>query len=556
MPQPPPVTTPGPGNAAPRQTGSAPPVDAADGPRLALAGQIVTMDANRKVIRDGVLYIDQGAIVAALEHDAPPPPAFADVPVTKTNGTLYPGLIDLHNHLSYNILQLWDVPKQFHNRGQWAGIPEYRNNISGPMEIIGHTPGLLASVVRYVECKCLVGGVTTSQGIELFSNHGVRRQYRGLVRNVEQTNEPDLPEAGSRIADVDAADAQSFLARLGQKRCYLLHLAEGIDDSARKHFLSLHLDADKWAITAALAGIHSTALHAEDYEIMAARGASMIWSPFSNLLLYGETARIVKARAAGVAIGLGADWSPSGSKNLFGELKVARIVTRDQPGFDDKDLLAMATIDAAKILHWEHLIGSLEAGKRADVMVLSGTPADPYGTFFKASEHAVSLVLINGVPRFGTAELFQRVGLEGESIKLDGQTRRLNLAQHSADPDVSAVSFAESRDTLTQTLTDLPQIAAHPPRAMPASVGAPVTWFLALDELAPTGVDVRPNLPFNGEPSAPRARGPVALTAPVLKSLTLDPLTVVDDTRFLDLVRTAKNLPEIVKSDLPGLYGD
>jgi 5-methylthioadenosine/S-adenosylhomocysteine deaminase len=538
---------------------STPPVDAADGPRLALAGQIVTMDEHRTVLKNGVIYLDKGAILAVQERTAPPPADFATVPITETNGTIYPGLIDLHNHLSYNILQLWDVPKQYHNRGQWAGIPEYRNTISGPMQIIGQTPGMLASVVRYVECKCLVGGVTTSQGIELFSNHGARRYYRGLVRNVEQTNDPALPEAGSRIADVDATDAQSFLARLGQKQCYLLHLAEGIDDSARKHFLSLQIDPqvdpDKWAITASLTGIHSTALHAEDYAIMAKRGASMVWSPFSNLLLYGGTARVSDARAAGVAIGLGADWSPSGSKSLFGELKVARVVTRGDQAFDDKALLAMATIDAAKILHWEHLIGSIEAGKRADLMVIAGKPADPYGTFFETPETGVTFVLINGVPRFGTSELFQSVGLTGDTIKLDGQMRRLNLAQANNDPDVGAVSFDQARDLLTQTLNDLPNLANAAPKAIPFGVGAPVQWFLALDELAPTGIAVRPNLPFDGQASAPAALGVMPLAAPELTPLKLDALTVVDDARFLDVVRNAKNLPAVVKSDLPGLYG-
>jgi hypothetical protein len=537
-----------------------PPVDAMDGPRLALAGQIVTMDAARTVLKTGVVYLDKGAIIAVQDKAAPPPADFAGVPVVETGGTMYPGLIDLHNHLSYNILQLWDVPKQFGNRGQWAGIPEYRNNISGPMQVIGQTPDLLASVVRYVEVKCLIGGVTTSQGIELFSNHGMRRFYRGLVRNVEQTNDPALPEAGSRIADVDAADAHAFLTRLGQKQCYLLHLAEGVDDAARKHFLSLKLQGDdEWAITKSLAGIHSTGLHPEDYEVMAKRGASMIWSPFSNLLLYGSTARVADARAAGVAIGLGADWSPSGSKSLFGELKVARVITRNEPAFDDKALLAMATIDAAKILHWEHLIGSIEAGKRADLMVLAGTPADPYGAFFSTPETAVSLVLVNGIPRFGTTELFQNVGLNGETVKLDGQLRRLNLAPSGtgagADPAVDAVSFAHARDTLTQSLGDLPNLAQAAPRAIPFGVGAPTQWFLALDELAPTGVEVRPNLPIDGQRSAPAMLGVMPLAAPVLSPLTLDALTVADDARFLDLVRSAKNLPEVVKQDLPALYG-
>ena len=108
-----------------------------------------------------------------------------------------------------------------------AGIAEYRSTISGPMKVLGQRPDLLASLARYVECKCLLGGTTTSQGIELFSNAGARRFYRGIVRNVEQTNDPNLPEAGTRIPDVDANDAKSFLARISQKKCYLLHLAEG-----------------------------------------------------------------------------------------------------------------------------------------------------------------------------------------------------------------------------------------------------------------------------------------------------------------------------------------
>jgi hypothetical protein len=217
----------------------------------------------------------------------------------------------------------------------------------------------------------------------------------------------------------------------------------------------------------------------------------------------------------------------------------------------------MATIDAAKILHWEHLIGSLEAGKRADLMVLAGTPADPYGAFFTTPETAVTFVLVNGIPRFGTTELFQHIGLEGETVKLDGQVRRLNLAPGGAgaDPAVDEVSFAHARDSLTQSLADLPNLANAAPRAIPFGVGAPTQWFLALDELAPTGVELRPNLPLDGQRSAPAMLGVMPLAAPVLHPLTLDALTVADDARFLDLVRAAKNLPEVVKHDLPALYG-
>jgi 2-C-methyl-D-erythritol 2,4-cyclodiphosphate synthase len=96
------------------------------------------------------------------------------------------------------------VPKKFSNRDQWGGIAEYRQRVSGPMTIIGETPELLPALVRYVEAKCLLSGVTASQGIALFSNAGVRRFYRGIVRNVEATDEAALAErAGYRVHVVD-----------------------------------------------------------------------------------------------------------------------------------------------------------------------------------------------------------------------------------------------------------------------------------------------------------------------------------------------------------------
>jgi 5-methylthioadenosine/S-adenosylhomocysteine deaminase len=178
------------------------PIDVLDGPKIVLAGRIVTMDAAFSLLPNGRLYIEKGGIVAIQEDSAPAPAGFASAQVIDTAGTIYPGLIELHNHLAYNALQLWDVPKRYANRDQWAGIPEYRKRISGPMKIIGMSPGLLPALIRFVEVKCLLGGVTTSQGIELYSNAGIRRYYRGIVRNVEQTDEPDLPEAKTKIADV------------------------------------------------------------------------------------------------------------------------------------------------------------------------------------------------------------------------------------------------------------------------------------------------------------------------------------------------------------------
>src|SRR5215210_4251204 len=298
--------------------------------RYALEGRVVTMDSSFSVLERGTVYVGGGRIAEIAPTGAPAPPGFQETPVISTRGTVYPGLIDLHNHLSYDALTLWRVPRLYTNRDQWGGHPDYRKLISGPMTVLGKTPGFVEAVVRYVECKALLGGVTTAQGVALFSNQGIQRYYRGVVRNVEETGEDDLPDAATKISDVEAGDAEKFLEHLQNSSCLLLHLSEGTDERARAHFEALRLANGTWAITPALAGIHCVALQPEDFDVLAENGGSMVWSPLSNLLLYGQTADVEAAKEAGVRIGLGSDWSPSGSKSLLGELKVARIVAAEQ----------------------------------------------------------------------------------------------------------------------------------------------------------------------------------------------------------------------------------
>src|SRR3546814_16390530 len=89
------------------------------------------------------------------------------------------------------------------------------------MNVLGKTRGYPEAIARYAECKSLLGGVTTSQGIALFSNAGIRRYYKGLLRNVEISGGQDLPAADARIGNVEAEDAGRFLAHLPSCNCLL-----------------------------------------------------------------------------------------------------------------------------------------------------------------------------------------------------------------------------------------------------------------------------------------------------------------------------------------------
>ncbi len=554
------------------------PIDPLGGPKLALAGRIVTMNTAFSVFDDGVLYIDGSMIVAAQDRQALPPTGFETVKPLVTRGTLYPGFIELHNHLSYNVLPLWNpVPKRFEHRGQWPNHPDYRKLISGPMTVMGGhrdaqgQAALLAPLVRYVECKCLFGGVTTSQGIMLNSNAGVQRFYRGIVRNVEQTDDTALPEVISRIADVDAKDAKSFLARLAKaKGKMLLHLAEGvtrdgkIDSIARRHFLALQVGPDQWAINDRFTGIHAAGLLAKDFEVLAAHGGSMVWSPFSNLLLYGGTARIDAARSAGVRIALGSDWSPSGSKNLLGELKIAWLWSQHMlnGSFTARDLVAMATREAAVILGWDKRLGSLEAGRHADLLVITGRKGDPYETLICAKETAIQLVMINGVARFGTEGAMKTLGATGERLHINRKLRRLFLEQTTGDPDVARISFGDATNALDEALANIATLAASMERTRSRAIAPDtfpeVIWSLALDELHETGSTQRPRLPFAGphdftgpQTAASRAVTPLSR---LLQPIMLDRPTVADDTHFLDAVAAQPNLPQPIGRDFASLY--
>jgi len=539
------------------------PIDPLDGPKMALAGDIVAMDDALNVTRDGRLYVDKGVIVAIGRATDPPPTGFESVSVLNTGGTMFPGLIELHNHLAYNALRLWQVPKKYSNRDQWSGIPEYRKLVSGPMTVIGKSPGLVQPLIRYVEAKCLISGVTTSQGIALFSNAGIRRFYRGIVRNVEETDEENLPEAETRIADVEAQSAQKFLARLKRETCFLLHLSEGADAKAREHFLALNFAPNQWAITPQLAGIHCAALQPEDFTVLGQLGGAMVWSPLSNLLLYGATANVAAAVAAGVRIGIGSDWSPSGSKNLLGELKVAWLVAQQIGGVARPDIIAMATRTAAKILGWGSLLGTLEAGKRADLIVVNGTSADPYDQLIRAKETDITLVVINGVPRFGRNTFMSALGATGEALTIDGQPRTLFLKQDTQDPLVGSIKLSQATATLKDALSKLPALAKALEQPKPvAMIGrrrAPTTWQLALDEIEDTGFDLRPRLRsrHSRQLTGPTRRAAEAAKplSQILQPLELDPLSVVDDPDFLPALATQRNLPQFVKDGLSTLYG-
>jgi hypothetical protein len=296
----------------------------------------------------------------------------------------------------------------------------------------------------------------------------------------------------------------------------------------------------------------------------------MIWSPLSNLLLYGATARVDAAKDAGVTIGLGSDWSPTGSKNLLGEMKVAWLHSQQalHGKFSARDIVAMATRDAARILKWDQVLGTIDAGKRADLLVITAVATDPYEALIRAKETDLVLVMINGIARYGVPALMQQLATDGETLRVGGQARQLYLEQESADPDVAQVPLGNASSALADALHDIARLAKETEKPVRVRSSqrlldapeAPV-WSLALDEICSCGVELAPRLPFNGPRDftgpvrAPRALAASApLLSTILRPIELDPLTAADDADFLQQLLAQPNVPAALKIGLRDLF--
>jgi 5-methylthioadenosine/S-adenosylhomocysteine deaminase len=394
---------------------------------IVLQGRIVTFDEQHKVIEKGALYIDADEKIAAVQPASEPPPAgFENARTLATGGVIYPGLIDLHGHMVYNALSLWSPPGHedpYTSRYTWPGDASYEEMISDPANALGALAG--KALLKYVEVKAVIGGTTAVQG-----SAKMAYPYEGwLVRNVEYekfgTKHKSVYQSALPLRN--DAEYKRDAKHMKDGDAFIYHLAEGTDPKLIAEYEKLR---EEDCLQPTLGAIHCTALNAANYKEWATHGGSVIWSPFSNLWLYRDTTHVDEAKQAGLRICLGADWSPSGSKNLLGELKVADMwnSTHLNGAFTDRELCEMATCNPADTLGWGDRLGRLKVDLHGDVLVTSDRGGDPYRNLIESIEKDVLFVAINGQPFYGTKELVKASGAKNvEPIDVGGQSRSIVL---------------------------------------------------------------------------------------------------------------------------------
>jgi cytosine/adenosine deaminase-related metal-dependent hydrolase len=186
--------------------------------------------------------------------------------------------------------------------------------------------------------------------------------------------------------------------------------------------------------------IHGVGLDSDDFKYMAKQDMGIVWSPYSNFLLYGETFDIAAAKRSGVTMALGSDWTPTGSKGVLDELKLARKYVRKNRLarlFTDRELYYMVTKYPAKIInHYgyesdkERGVGTIEKGAMGTLIVVQKKVENPYTNLvLHARAQEVNMVIMEGVPVYGNISYLQAYGqrpIEVISGKLFSATLKKN----------------------------------------------------------------------------------------------------------------------------------
>jgi 5-methylthioadenosine/S-adenosylhomocysteine deaminase len=578
---------------------------------LLLRGTVVTMNGQHTVLDHGNVLVRNDRIIAIWQGELAP----AGTPVNDAviidlgpTALIFPGMINLHDHPTYDMLRLWPPPSShtepalgrplgtepYANRYQWNNIQqtsprEYRRLVDSPQIALASAQALnlAPEVVKFAKVKALVGGETTVQGaLPSVATDNV------LARNAESMNF-GRQRIESFVPSIDTLTGASLAGLLGRMQndqidAWIVHLAEGVRDgdrrpndlfSSRNEFATLK---SKGLLTDMTTVVHGIALERQDLaDMRAARsiradgtgdglGAKLVWSPLSNLLLYGHTTNVYEALSAGVLVSLGTDWSVSGSRNLLGELKIADIALRD-PGLlgasrglisdlsldgkhgedaDDAEraldrlMVDMVIRNPAITLRWQHQVGSIDPGKSADIFVItepssttrSGIPASPYRSLIDATERDVRLVLVGGDPLVGDTDLMERLKPgDHEAI-----TSHCQCYQKAIDVTKTGIpKGAETLAALQQTLGDA--LAALGGDNPPPSGGP------ADDSNTYSYLKQHFTLPFPMTDAQFRQLVLVPTAGTVggklnLERLTLTPILVDDDEFFFDLLAARMNL--------------
>lgn len=347
---------------------------------------------------------------------------------------LMPGLVNAHAHAGMNLL-----------RGFADDLPLMRwlNEAIWPAEARHASPAFVRDGSLLAAAEMLAGGITTCNDMyffpdaaaEAFERVGMRALIgmvviefptayasgpddylsKGLAVRDQWKDNPRIqfclaPHAPYTVADETFKRIQSLSDELDLTIHLHLHetrheIEQALAETGKRPFARLD---EIGMIGPNLLAVHAVHLTADEIATLAIKGGRIVHCPSSNMKLASGIAPVTELLAAGVALGLGTDGAASNNRlDLFQEMRhaalLAKVISGDASAVPAHQALWMATMGGARAVGMEQMIGSIEAGKQADLAAVSLSALETQPCFdpvsqlvYSAGREHVSHVWIDG----------------------------------------------------------------------------------------------------------------------------------------------------------------
>jgi 5-methylthioadenosine/S-adenosylhomocysteine deaminase len=396
---------------------------------------VVTADGTHRVIDNGAVAVRGERIVAAgtkAEIDRQyKPKQRLDMP----QGILIPGLISTHTHAPMSLLR---------GIADDLRLQEWLEKFIFPLEAKFVSPAFVRDGTKLACAEMMLSGTTTYTDMYYFEEAIAEATKECGMRAVLGQTVIQFPVADAKTPKEGLARTEAFFRKYDKDplivpavaphalytndeatlkaarelanrygKPLVIHLSETKkenDDMQAKYGASPTAVLDRWGVlNGRTVAAHGVWVSEADMKILKDRGVGVAHCPSSNMKLASGVAPVVRYLETGVAVGLGPD-GPAGSNNdfnLFEEMdlatKLQKVSRMDPTALPAEAVFRMATIDGARALGMEKEIGSIEVGKRADLVFVS--TSEPHGlpmfNVYSALVYAlkgsdVQHVLING----------------------------------------------------------------------------------------------------------------------------------------------------------------
>ncbi|MCS7024362.1 MAG: amidohydrolase family protein [Bryobacteraceae bacterium] len=367
------------------------------------AKYVVTMDAASRMFKNGAVAIRGERIVEVGPRAAIERKYKASRRLDRPESVLLPGLIDAHTHAPMAL---------FRGLADDRRLQDWLENFIFPAEAKNVTPDFVRWGTLLACYEMLLHGTTTYADMYYFEETVAAATKQAGMRAVLGQTIIGFPAPDAKTPQEALLRAEKLLERyrgdplivpavaphaiyttpdhvLKAARALankygapmLIHLSETKrenDDALQKRRLTPTALLDSLgALTGRTLAAHAVWLEDSDLEILRSRATGLAHCPSSNAKLASGVARVPAILKAGIAMGLGTDGfaGSNNDANLFEEMdlaaKLQKVHLLDPEALPAKTVLEMATRTGARALGLENETGSLEAGKRADLIILS-----------------------------------------------------------------------------------------------------------------------------------------------------------------------------------------